>query len=49
MSKISGQRSQSIVLTFGIAIFDRQILALDVAGLLQTLKDRRDAPCVARR
>ena len=36
------QRRQSIVLVFCPAIFDRHVLALDIACLLQTLAERRN-------
>jgi hypothetical protein len=35
-----GEAWQSIVLAFGPAIFDRQILAVDVSGFLQALPGR---------
>ena len=44
------QRRQPIELIFGPAVFDRHVLALDIAGLLQalakcaqTVRDRRQA------
>ena len=41
--QIGRQRRQSIVLTFRPAIFDRDVLALDIAGLLQALAERGHA------
>jgi hypothetical protein len=40
--QIGRQCRQSFVLTFSPTVFDRNILAFDIAGLLQALAERRD-------
>ena len=40
--QIGRQRRQSVVLTFRPTVFDRHILAFDIARFLQTLVERRD-------
>ena len=38
--QIGRQRRQSIVLALGPAVFDRDVLALDIAGFVQALPER---------
>src|SRR5271169_5992562 len=50
VDEIGGQGGQSIVLAFRPAVFDRQILSLDVAGLAQSLAECGHIRCkLARR
>jgi hypothetical protein len=42
MDQVGGESREPIVLSVSPAILDRNVLALNVAGLLQTLKERAD-------
>src|SRR3979490_2233074 len=37
MNQLSSHRRQSIVLTFGVAVFDRHVLARDITGFTEAL------------
>jgi len=42
LHQIGRQRWQSVVLALGRAVFDRDVLALEIAGLLEALEGRRN-------
>src|SRR5262249_37667863 len=46
-NQIGGERRKSVIAAFRPAILDRHILALDIAGLLQTLMKRAHHGCEA--
>ena len=45
--QVSGQRWQSVVADLGPAVFDRDVLALEVAGFAQSLAERSEHPLSA--
>jgi len=45
LNQIGSQLRQSIIVTLCPAVFDRQVLALDVAGFFQALSERCHGVC----
>src|SRR5215831_3654518 len=45
VDKMGGHRGQPIIATLGPAVFDRNVLPLDVAGFAQSLTERGDCQC----
>jgi hypothetical protein len=48
IDQVGGERRQSIILTIGEAVLDCNVLAFDIARLVQAPVKRGDGQCVAR-